>query len=114
MKALHAPTQTAVVVAQLLERLDAGREPVDAHQYRTVALRMAELLLEPDVDWEPLLARSAAAATVYENLHYASAGLCRAPLAPAARAELAAHAAIEAARRGPASGPTLPSDTAEA
>lgn len=102
------------MVAQLLERLDASREPVDAHQYRTVALRLTELLLEPDVDWEPLLARSPAAALLYENLHYASAGLCRAPLAEAARAELAAHAAIEAARNGEAPDSNPPPDAAQA
>lgn len=105
MKTLHAPTQTAVVVSRLLERLDASREPVDAHQYRTVATRLAELLGESGVDWEPLLAQSAAAATLYENLHYAHAGLCRAPLAQAAAAELAALEAIERARRAPPAGP---------
>ena len=93
MRTLHAPTQTAVVVARLLERLDASREPVDAHQYRTVATRLTELLLDPDVDWEPLLAQSAAASALYENLHYAHAGLCRAPLAQAAAAEVAAQVA---------------------
>lgn len=110
MKTLHAPTQAAIVVARLLERLDASREPVDAHQYQTVARRMAALLLEPDVDWEPLLAQSPAAATAYENLHYANAGLCRAPLMLAAAAELAAREAIEAARRGPMPGATPPAD----
>ncbi|HMN22112.1 MAG TPA: hypothetical protein PKA16_12060 [Ottowia sp.] len=113
MKTPHAPTQTAVVVARLLERLDASREPVDAHQYRTVAARLTELLLEPDVDWEPLLAQSAVAATLYENLHYAHAGLCRAPLAQAAAAEVAAHEAIEHARRDASAGPARP-DAAQA
>lgn len=105
MKTLHAPTQTAIVVTRLLERLDASREPVDAHQYRTVAARLAEFLRDPEVDWEPLLAQSAAAATLYENLHYGDAGLCRTPLAQAAGAELAAHEVIERARRAAPGGP---------
>ena len=99
MKTLQTLPRTAVVVAQLLERLDASRQPVDAHQYRIVAQRLAQLMQDAQIDWEPLLARSAAATTVYENLHYAHAGLCRSPLAPSARAELAARSAIDVARR---------------
>lgn len=104
MNTLQAPIQAALVAAQLLERLDASRIPVDAHQYRTVAVRLAQLLAEPDIDWAPLLARSPAAAQVYENLRYAQAGLCRAPLERAAAAELAARQAIEKARQHPAGG----------
>ena len=101
MKTLQSPSRTAAVLAQLLERLDASRVPVDAHQYRTVAARLAGLLAEPDVDWAPLLEQSPAAARVYENLHYAEAGLCRSPLDRAMTAELAARAAIESARTRP-------------
>lgn len=99
MKTQPTLPQTALIVARLLEQLDASRRPVDAHQYRMVAQRLATLLQPSDVDWEPLLARSPAAATVYENMYYAQAGLCRAPLARAAAAELAARDAIDAARR---------------
>lgn len=104
MKTLHAPPRIAVVVAQLLERLDASREPVDAHQYQVVVERLEALLGEPGIDWQPLLQDCRAAATVYENLHYADAGLCRSPLDLAADAELAARDAIEAARRMPPGG----------
>jgi hypothetical protein len=37
---------------------------------------------------------------LYENLRYAHAGLCRAPLETALNAELAASAAIDRARQG--------------
>lgn len=104
MNTLQAPIHAALVVAQLLERLDASRIPVDAHQYRSVAARLAELLAAPDIDWQPLLAQSRAAAELYENLHYAQAGLCRTPLAQAAAAELAARELIGRARRRPAAG----------
>lgn len=113
MKTLHAPPQTAVVVAELLERLDASREPVDAHQYQVVVERLEALLGEPGIDWQPLLEHSHAAATVYENLHYGDAGLCRSPLDLASNAELAARDAIEAARRMPPGG-TQKSAAAEA
>ena len=102
MKTLQSPSRVAAVLAQLLERLDASRVPVDAHQYRTVATRLAGLLADPEVDWAPLLAQSPAAADLYENLHYAEAGLCRSPLEAATRAEVAARALIDAVRSKPA------------
>jgi hypothetical protein len=116
MKILQSPSLSAAVLAQLLERLDASRVPVDGHQYRAVATRLAELLVDPQVDWQPLLDESPAAATNYENLHYAEAGLCRAPLDAAVRAEQLASEAIAAARRKPAPGTPTPDapDTAPA
>ena len=108
MTTLFAPPQTAIVLARLLERLDASRRPVDAHQYRVVASRLSALLADPDVDWQPLLAQSRAAAALYENLHYGAAGLCRSPLAAAVPAEQSAREAIEAARTRPAADPAEP------
>ena len=108
MKSLLSPPRTAIVLARLLERLDASRQPVDAHQYQGVAARLAALLSDPEVDWQPLLAASPAAAALYENLHYGEAGLCRTPLDAAMRAELQARQAIAAARA--AAAPGTPSD----
>ncbi|QTD43917.1 hypothetical protein [Ottowia testudinis] len=108
MKTLQSPSRAAAVLAQLLERLDASRRPVDAHQYRAVVSRLSGMLADPEVDWQPLLAESPAAATLYENLNYADAGLCRAPLEAATRAEMAARALIEAARAKPAPGKASP------
>jgi len=99
MKTLQTPTQTTAILAQLLERLDASRVSVDPHQYRTVAERLAQALADTEVDWNPLLAQSPTATEVYENLHYAEAGLCRSPLEAATTAEVAAREAIERARR---------------
>ncbi|MFD1894515.1 hypothetical protein H0I39_02445 [Ottowia beijingensis] len=102
MKTLQAPTRTAAILAQLLERLDASRQAVDAHQYRTVAARLSAMLANTDIDWQPLLEQSPAATALYENLHYGDAGLCRSPLDAAMRAEMAACDAIAAARAKPA------------
>lgn len=102
MKTLQSPSRTAAVLAQLLERLDASRTSVDAHQYRTVVARLSDMLADPDVDWQPLLDESPVAAAIYENLHYAEAGLCRSPLEAATRAEVAARALIDAVRSKPA------------
>lgn len=106
MNTSSAPTRTALVVARLLERLDASPQPVDARQYQLVARQMADLLADPEVNWQPLLAHSPAAATLYENLHYASAGLCRSPLERAVPAEQLARQAIEAAQHSACNGPT--------
>ena len=108
MKTLLSPPRTATVLARLLERLDASRQPVDAHQYQGVAARLAALLSDPEVDWQPLLADSPAAAALYENLHYGEAGLCRTPLDAAMRAEMAACDAIAAARAKSAPDTTAP------
>ncbi len=102
MKTLQSPSRTAAVLAQLLERLDASRTSVDAHQYRTVVARLSDMLADPNVDWQPLLDESPVAAAIYENLHYAEAGLCRSPLEAATRAEFAARALIDAMRSKPA------------
>ena len=109
MNALKAPTQAATLLAQLLERLDASRVPVDGHQYRTVVDSLTRMLSDDSVDWQPLLTESPAAAAVYENLHYAEAGLCRSPLEQAMTAEMHARAAIEAAaRQAPAADSAFP------
>ncbi|MCL1960355.1 MAG: hypothetical protein FWG56_00915 [Desulfovibrionaceae bacterium] len=101
MNASQCTVQSALLLTQLLERLEASRQPFDAGQYRLVVERLSSLLAQPGIDWQPLLARSAAAAALYENLHYAEAGLCRRDLDAAMRAEMAARDAIEAARRQP-------------
>ena len=109
MKTLQSPSKTAGFLAQLLDRLDASRVPVDAHQYRTVVDSLKRMLSDDSVDWQPLLAESPAAAGVYENLHYAEAGLCRSPLEQAMTAEMHARAAIEAAaRQAPAADSAFP------
>lgn len=112
MKTLQAPIQSAALLAQLLERLETSRQPFDPAQYRLVALRLTELLADRSAEWAPLLERSRAAATLYENLHYAEAGLCRAPLDAAMQAEVSAREAIAAARSKPAPDRAAPDATA--
>jgi hypothetical protein len=52
----------------------------------------------PDDQLRQLLAASPAAAEIYENLHYAHAGLCLRPMDVAVRAEKAATELISRAR----------------
>jgi len=96
-----------VLLAGMLERLERSAQPVDAEQFRAVAARVAaELEAVPrDAGLEAVLETCPVAAEIYENINYQHAGLCRSALEPALAAELAARAAIDAARRRRAPGP---------
>jgi len=98
---LPARLQDLAAMASLLQRLDGGPREATAGQYRDVARSVGSLLAqaEPGVALDALLAVAPSAAELYENLQYAHAGLCRAPLHLALNAELAATAAIDKARR---------------
>ena len=97
---LPARLNSLAAMAGLLERLDRQRTSATAEQYRSVAQSVSGLLagVEPDEHLRALLNAAPASATLYENLHYQSAGLVRAPLEVALNAELAATAAIAKAR----------------
>ena len=97
-------SKNLVMLARMLERLDRSAVAVDPQQYRGVVEHLSELLLSVphDAALEAVLAASPATAELYENLQYQHAGLCRAPLEAALDAELAARAAIDAARKAPA------------
>jgi hypothetical protein len=96
-----------VTLARMLGRLEHSGQPVDADQFRAVAARIAaELESVPrDAAFEAVLDTFPAVAEIYENMNYQHAGLCRSALEPALAAELAARAAIDAARRGSMQGP---------
>ena len=95
-----AVSKNLVMLARMLERLDRSAVAVDPQQYRGVVEHLAEALRSAPYDaaLEALLEASPAAAELYENLQYQHAGLCRSPLDAALNAELAARAAIDAAR----------------
>jgi hypothetical protein len=99
---LPARLHALAAMASLLERLEAQRTSASADQYRGVAQQIDTLLAaaEPGDDLDKLLASAPATAAIYENQHYAHAGLCRMPLETALNAEMAAVAAIDKARRG--------------
>ena len=83
--------QATLALAQLLERVEQRPGVLSADQYRALVQQLAELLHQdlPAAAREAILQRSPAAAQVYENLHYAVAGLARSPLDAATRAEIA-------------------------
>jgi len=91
-----------VMLARMLERLDASAIAVDAQQYLTLVRHLAEELraAPQDAALHAVLSAFPAAAELYENLQYQHAGLCRSPLEAALRAEMSARAAIAAASKG--------------
>lgn len=96
LKVVHA-------FAQLLERIEQRPAAITPEQYRSVVQRLSQALDEvpPGPPLEMILAAFPATATLYENLRYAHAGLCRAPLEASLNSELRAREAIERARRRP-------------
>jgi hypothetical protein len=99
---LPARLHSLAAMAGLLERLEQQPSSASAAQYRDVARQVSTLLAQVDVDdhLHALLNAAPATTMLYENMRYAVAGLCRAPLEDALQAELAAAAAITLARLG--------------
>ncbi len=91
----------AVLLAQVLERLDRSAAPVGAQQYRSVVRHLAEEFetLQSDAGLTKLLDAFPSAAELYENLNYRYAGLCRSPLDRSLDAEQHARKAIARAMR---------------
>ena len=101
IKTVTVPEHLIVVLtlAQLLERLDHSPITVDAAQYRLVATRLSDALAQaqPSDALRALLNAHPASAELYENLHYAHAGLVRSPLERSLSTEAAARDAIRSA-----------------
>lgn len=100
---IPARLQSLAAMASLIERLERQPLRASAEQYRGVARLLDTLLAEaaPGAELDALLGASPALSELYENQHYAQAGLCRSPLEAGLNAELAAAAALrQAARTG--------------
>jgi hypothetical protein len=106
-----APTQTSLtvthVLAQLLERVENSKVPVDPVQYQSIVTHLVRELrdVSPGEALRALLDTHPAAAEVYENLNYTVAGLCRSPLDISLAAERLAKEAIKSAMRKSTEGP---------
>ncbi len=101
---LKVPTELLPLVrfAQLLQALDGQGGAADPHQYQLLVQKIsAELRTHQAQAALPgLLDHLPAAAEIYENLQYAHAGLCRAPLELSLTSEMAARGLLERVRRG--------------
>lgn len=100
---LPARLEPLVHTAALLERFEAGVAPADAAQYQALVQQALRLLAATpaDADLDQLLGAFPVLATLYENLRYEHAGLCRQPLAASLNGELATQALIQRLRARP-------------
>jgi len=101
-----AELKNVIALAQLLERLEGDPTRAGAGQYQLLVRRLSSALqqVEPGAALQAVLSAHPATAELYENLHYAHAGLCRSPLGAAIQSEQAATGAIGRARRNSPSG----------
>lgn len=101
-KTIEVPERLRVVttLARLLQTLETSLERADPRQYQQVAQRLGQALAEAEGDeaLPVVLDAFPAAAQVYENVHYAQAGLCRQRLSHAMSAELQARAVLQRLR----------------
>lgn len=99
---IEVPARLAVLftLARLLEQLERSPERVHPEQYRSVVSHLVRELerVEADATFRQLLDIFPGLSQVYENLHYAHAGLCRSPLDASLNAERLARTAIDRAR----------------
>ena len=82
VKSSHAQLEAAIALAQILERVERGVEPVNADQYQVLVARLKAALSEelPEPALNAILGALPAAAEVYENMHYQLSGLSRSSL----------------------------------
>ncbi|MGQ3052667.1 MAG: hypothetical protein ACT6S0_12855 [Roseateles sp.] len=101
---LNVPTELLpfVRLSQLLQALDGQGGAADPHQYRLLVQKIgAELQAHQGHKALPaLLDHLPASAEIYENLQYAHAGLCRAPLEASLGSELAARELLARVSKG--------------
>jgi hypothetical protein len=89
---IRSRAQTIASLAGLLEHVEHSAQAPDPGQYRGLVAQLQAALAEPLPDdvLDAVLIGRPAAATVYENLHYARSGLSRSPLDRSVASEQAA------------------------
>ena len=86
----YAHLETAIALAQVLERVERSVEPLNAEQYQVLVAGLKAALSEdlPEPALNAILDALPAAAEVYENMHYQLSGLSRSPLERSVSSEL--------------------------
>jgi hypothetical protein len=105
--ARDARLTTLAALARLLERIEHSPQPRDAGAYRLLVQRIQAVLAEdlPEDGRRAVLQAFPGTAEIQENLHYAQAGLSRAPLDLSVATEMrAAELLARVARSAPAAG----------
>lgn len=95
--------ENLIALAQLLDRVEPDVAAIGAEQYRTLVRQIQQALCAEPMPVDALqavLGAHPATAMIYENLHYASAGLSRSRLEQSVASEqLAAGVLARAAAR---------------
>jgi len=83
--------ETVIALARLLERVERTPSGASADQYRALVLQLQSALDEglPTDALNAVLSAYPAAGEVYENMHYAQAGLSRSTLDNSVASEMA-------------------------
>lgn len=92
--------RTVEMLAGLLTHIERQMRP-DPHQYRVVVTRLSAALeaVSMDATLRAILTAHPSAAEIYENVHYAHAGLCLHGLDRSLATEQAARRAMDKARK---------------
>ncbi len=100
-----ARLETLIALSRLLERVESDPTGVGAEQYRALVRQVTQALDTelPEDALGAVLGAYPATAVLYENLHYANAGLSRSSLERSVQSEMAASQFLDrvakAARR---------------
>ncbi len=103
--ATRARVEHVVALAQLLERIEQSpnrsANGVGPQQYRNLVQQLQQALAQPlpQEVLNAILNAAPATAELYENLHYADAGLCRSPLEAGIDAEVQAANLLDRLRK---------------
>jgi hypothetical protein len=98
----RAHLETVIALARILERVERSPGAVDADQYQTIVRRLSAALSRdlPADALQAVLGAHPAAAELYENIHYAQAGLSRSPLERSITTEALATETLRRIARG--------------
>ncbi|HTP72954.1 MAG TPA: hypothetical protein VML58_12100 [Burkholderiaceae bacterium] len=90
---IRSRLENVFALAHLLHRVESGHARANADGYRHLVTQLQAALSEemPSDALKAILDAYPAASDVYENMHYAQAGLSRAPLERSVASELLAH-----------------------
>ena len=101
--ALRSRLEQLIALGGVLERIEQRGMAVGAEQYRQLVGRIKHALEEdlPADARDAVLAAHPATAEIYENLHYAQAGLSRSSLERSVASEMRAAELLNRLRRKP-------------
>ena len=101
LESIQTRIETVIALARLLDRVEASPVPLGADQYRALIVQLKAALAAPipQPALDAILGAHPGTAELYENMHYDTTGLSRAPLDRSVATEMLASQVIERASR---------------